>query len=144
MIKFEDKTGLNRVESFLNLFGDAIRDHMKDRDGTVSFELLPDSENDYHDIILRLDNTIYISVSETGKLGLTEPEFFAALAHEVGHIFHRRAPWGNDHEMLADSFAAKIGLRSQMIRVIEKIIASRRFSDRVSSLVRRIQFLQCS
>lgn len=130
------------VDSFTRLFSEAIYTMEESREKSITFLPLPDQENPYRDIIVRYRDSIYLSQSEIGQLGLTEPEIFAALAHEVGHIFYGMHPFGIDAETRADSFAAQLGLADQMIMVIEKIILSKRFEGITSQLVQRIQFLQ--
>ena len=140
-MKFENPYQIPVVKSFLRLYSGTIDEIARDRDHRIVFLPLPDHENRYNDIIVRYRDAIYISETEINKLGLSAPEIFAALAHEIGHIVYGMLPFGTDAEMRADEFAAEVGLASQMIAVIEKIIMSRRFSDITSSLVQRIQFL---
>ncbi len=90
----------------------------------------------------RIGRTVYISDEEVGMIGLTDPEIFAALAHEVGHIVYHTHDWQPDCEQRADMLAAYLGLGSQMIAAIEKILDSRRFSKLTSLLIGRIHFLQ--
>ncbi|MDE7441335.1 MAG: hypothetical protein K2M69_04120 [Muribaculaceae bacterium] len=139
---FENPYKLPIVDSFIRLFSEAIMAKGECRDIRVNFLPLSDRDNRYRDIIVRYRDSIYISGSEIGKLGLTEPEIFAALAHELGHIVYGMQPFGIDAETRADSFAAELGLADQMIMVIEKIILSKRFDGMISKLVQRIQFLQ--
>lgn len=149
---FTNKYELPEVESFLRLYGDDLRarfdemrklaDNKTDLPETIEFVPLPDEENEYDDVVVKLENRIYISKRMVGEMGFSYPELFAVLAHELGHILYRTHPWGFDAEERADSLAAELGLGTQMISVIEKIIASRRFRNITSALVRRIQFLQ--
>lgn len=141
-MKFENPCNLPVVESFLRLYGDVIAEKCDWKNKTIRFLSLPDHENEFRDVIVRYRDAIYISQSEIGKLGLTRPEIFAALAHELGHIVYGMQPFGIDAETRADGFAAEIGLGSQMIAVIEKIIQSHRYHNITSQLVQRIQFLQ--
>ncbi len=99
-------------------------------------------ENEYHDIMGRVSNVIYYSEEEVGRIGLSDTEVLAALAHEIGHIVYNTRGWQRDQEERADSFAAELGLGTQMIAAIEKIISSRRYHNLTSLLVRRIHFLQ--
>ena len=152
MQKFINKYSIPEVDSFLRLYGDALvkrfdemRDFADDNDELpeeIEFVPLSDEENEYNDVVVKLDNRIYISKRMVGEMGFTYPELFAVLAHEIGHILYRTHPWGFDAEERADSMAAELGLGQQMISVIEKIIASRRFRNVTSALVRRIHFLQ--
>lgn len=142
MITFTDNSGIAAVESYLRLFGPTLRSLFADRDFVIDFRALPDADNEYRDVAVRLNKTIYISVSEAGALGLTDPELFAAVSHEIGHIVYGMLPFGQDAESRADSLAAELGLGTQMISLIDKIIASRRFRNLTTQLVRRIQYLQ--
>lgn len=142
MIEFKDKSGLPVVASYLRLFAPALRRQFDDRDIEIEIHELPDAENEFRDVAARLNRSIYLSVSETGRLGLTDPEIFAILSHEIGHIVYGTLPFGQDAETRADSLAAELGLASQMISLIDKFIASRRFRRLTSQLVRRIQYLQ--
>lgn len=130
------------VASFIRLFGDTITEKFEDNNTVITFLPLSDDENEYDDIIVRLGDKIYLSEKEIGRLGLSDPEIFAALAHELGHILYHTHPWGFDAESRADTLAAELGLRDQMISVIDKIITSKRFRNVTSSLVQRIQFLK--
>lgn len=130
------------VASFLRLYGDLLERRFGDEAYDVDILPLPDDENEYDDIIVRLGKRIYISERRTGELGLSVPELYAAIAHELGHIFYHTDAWDADAENRADTLAAEIGLADQMIAVIEKIIASRRYRHITSLLVQRIQFLK--
>ncbi|MCM1152652.1 MAG: hypothetical protein NC328_03240 [Muribaculum sp.] len=130
------------VNAFLRLYGETLQKKFADSDITINFLPLHDDENTYHDILARLNKQIYLSETEIGRLGLTNPEIFAAIAHELGHILYHTHPWGYDAETRADTLAAELGLGTQMISVIEKIIACRRFRHITSELVHRIQYLQ--
>lgn len=152
MQKFTNKYALPEVDSFLRLYGDAlvkrfdelraISENKEELPEVIEFVPLADEENEYDDVVVKLENRIYISKRMVGEMGFSYPELFAVLAHELGHILYRTHPWGFDAEERADSMAAELGLGAQMISVIEKIIASRRFRNVTSALVRRIQFLQ--
>lgn len=152
MIKFENKYGIEVVDSFLRLYEDLLKDKFSEIESMyegssqlpsrIEFLPLDDNENYYDDVVVKLDNKIYISGRQVGRIGFSIPEMYAALAHELGHILYRTHPWRFDAEERADSLAAEIGLGSQMISAIEKIIASRRFSNMTGALVRRIQFLK--
>ncbi|MBD5172795.1 MAG: hypothetical protein HDS24_01855 [Bacteroides sp.] len=142
MVNLIDKSSLPVVASFIRLYGPALREFFPDSDANISFHNLPESENQFRDILVRLGKKIFISPEEVGRLGLSNPEIFAALAHELGHILYNADAFAPDNEQRADTLAARLGLGSQMIAVIEKIIASRRFRHLTSELVRRIQFLQ--
>lgn len=130
------------VDSFLRCYGEVLDKMFKDEDYNIEILPLADTDNEYGDILVRLGKKIYISEREIGNLGLSSPELFAAIAHELGHILYHTHPWAHDAETRADTLAAQLGLRDQMISVIEKIIASRRFRHITSMLVQRIQFLQ--
>ena len=151
MQKFENRHKLPVVDSFLRLYGEDLEkrfnemrelaEDVKPLPDIIEFLPLADAENEYDDVVVKLGNKIYISEKMTGQMEFSYPELFAVLAHELGHILYRTHPWGFDAEERADSLAAELGLGNQMISVIEKIIASRKFSHITSALVRRIQFL---
>lgn len=142
MLRLINKSGLDLVDGFIRLYGFFLSDTLPGKEVTVEFRRLHPSQNDYRDIMVRLNNSVYISPEEVGHLGLTDPEIFAALAHEVGHIIYKSHPFRGDFEQRADSLAHELGLGKQMINVIEKIIICRRYRDIVSQLVARIQYLQ--
>lgn len=153
MTKFENRFKLPVVDAFLRMYEDVLTEKFNDRPITgadngshlpevIKFLPLPDDENDYDDVVVKIANRIYISERQVGRMGFTYPELFAVLAHELGHILYHTHPWAYDSEERADSLAAELGLGSQMISVIEKIIASRRFRNLTSALVHRIHFLQ--
>lgn len=130
------------VSSFLRLYGDSIKSKLSYDNREVTFHYLPDRDNDFKDPIARLGNDIFLSITEIGKMGFSYPEQFAAIAHEIGHVAYGTLPFGSDAETRADSFAAEIGLGSQMINVIERIIMSRKYRDITSGLVQRIYYLE--
>lgn len=130
------------VESFVRLYGETINEIASHYDKPIYFRSLSHDENEYGDIMGRVGRTIYISEEEVGWIGLSVPEIFAALAHEVGHIVYNTHGWQSDCEQRADMLAAYLGLGRQMISAIEKILDSRRFSGLTSLLVARIHFLQ--
>ena len=136
-MKLSNPHKLPIVESFIRLYGSVLQSPEFPEELSVEFLPLSDDENEYADILVRLGKRIYLSEREIGKLGLSSPEIFAALAHELGHIVYRTHPWHTDSESRADTLAARIGLRDQMIAVIEKIIASRRYRNLTSLLVQR-------
>lgn len=141
-MKIINHTGIPEVEGFLRLFGSLLESRFSSEEYDIEIFNLSDEENTYGDILVRLGKKIFISKSQTKRLGLTTPELYAAIAHEMGHIIYRTHPWAADAENRADSLAAELGLGEQMISVIEKIIQSRRYRNITSSLVRRIQFLK--
>lgn len=140
-MKLSNPEKLPIVDAFLRYYEDVLKLHFPDDNMEIIFHSLPDEENEYRDIVVRLNKSIYLSTSEINNLGLTPPEIFAAIAHELGHILYHTHPWAYDAEERADSLAAELGLGQQMITVIEKIINSRRFRHITSALVRRIQYL---
>lgn len=141
-MKLSNPHNLNIVDSFIRLYGNALGELGFSDDMEIEFLPLSDDENEYADIIVRLGRRIYLSEREIGRLGLSAPELFAAIAHEIGHIVYHTSPWDADAESRADTLAAQLGLGEQMIAVIEKIIASRRYRNLTSLLVQRIHFLQ--
>lgn len=134
--------GIEIVESFIRLYGEAVENIARHYDGDIYFRQLRRDENEYNDIMGRVGQTIYISTEEVGRLGLTKPEILAAIAHEIGHIVYHTRSWQPDCEQRADMMAADLGLGSQMISAIEKIIESRRYRKLTAMLVGRIHFLQ--
>lgn len=135
-----DNTGI--VDGFLRMYGEYLEERYSDRDMEISFiDVDKGDDNQYHDIMARINNTIFISMNECGKIGLTDVEIFAAIAHEIGHIIFRADAFQADSENRADQLAAELGLGNQMISVIEKIIMSRRYPRLTTQLVQRIQFL---
>lgn len=141
-MKILNPRDMSLADSFLRLFGATLERTFDSEDYVVEILPLPDSENHYNDIAVRLGKRIFISERQTGALGLTTPELYALIAHELGHIVYHTAPWDVDTETRADTLAAELGLGNQMISLIEKIILSRRYRDITSQLVRRIQYLK--
>lgn len=134
----------------MRLYGDILTEKLSEQMAisdsrlpeVIEFLPLADEDNEYGDVVVKISNRIYISSKHVGQMGFSEPELFAVLAHELGHILYHTHPWAYDAEERADTLAAELGLGSQMISALEKIIASRRFRHVTSALVRRIQFLQ--
>lgn len=130
------------VATFIRLYGDALGKLADHYDKPIVFRRLNITDNQYGDIMARIGNTIYVSEEEVGKMGLSDPEVLAALAHEVGHVIYATRGWDADCEQRADSVASDLGLGKQMISAIEKFIESRRYPRLTSLLVSRIHFLQ--
>lgn len=141
-MKLINTYGLPVADAFIRCYSELLGSKFAASDREIEFRPLPDAENEYRDIVVRLGSRIYLSECEIGKLGLSDPEVFAAIAHELGHILYRTHPWAFDAEERADTLAAELGLGTQMIAVIEKILASRRFRHITSALVQRIQYLK--
>lgn len=142
MIRFYNCDNISIVDNFINLFENSINRLFPERDIDICIHSLPDSENTYGDIMARINRDIYISEKECGRIGLSDTEILAAISHEVGHILYKAYSHLPDSEQRADTLAAELGLGSQMISVIEKIIDSRRFPMLTSLLVQRIQYLK--
>ena len=141
-MKLINENNLAIVAAFIRLYGDALGVLASHYDRPIVFKRLDKTDNQYGDIMARIGNTIYISEEEVGKLGLSDPEIMAALAHEVGHVIYSTRGWDPDCEQRADSVAADLGLGRQMISALEKFIESRRYPRLTSLLVSRIHFLQ--
>lgn len=142
MMKLINRDGLPIVNAFIRLFGDAISSLVPSCCGDIEFRLLRESENEYHDLMGRVANIIYYSPEEVGRIGLTDSEILAALAHEVGHIAYNTRGWQQFCEERADTFAAELGLGRQMVSAIERILDSRKYPALSSQLIGRIHFLQ--
>lgn len=130
------------VSAFIRMYGESLDKLANHIEKPIIFKSLNKIDNQYNDIMVRFGHTIYISEEEVGKLGLTDPEILAVIAHEVGHVIYSTNSWQPYCEERADSVAADLGLGSQMISAIEKIIDSRKYSQLTSNLVARIHFLQ--
>lgn len=141
-MQLKNTDNLPIVDSFIRLFGEAANGAAPHFDKEIEFRKLSKEENDYSDIMGRVGRTVYISMEEAGKIGLTDSELLASIAHEVGHIVYNTRSWQIDCEERADAYAAELGLGRQMISTIEKIADSRRYPRLTSHLVRRIHFLQ--
>lgn len=142
MVVFKNIDGIDIVDSFLRLYGNIISGLFIDRDVVINIRNAElKGKNHYHDLMARINNDIFVSEKECGLIGLSEAEIFAALAHEIGHILYKADAFRPDSENIADQLAADLGLGSQMISVIEKIIESRRYPRLTSMLVQRIQYL---
>lgn len=139
---FINRENIEIVDVFIRLFGEPAAEQASHYTGPIIFKTLPTSGNKYKDIMVSVGNTIYISVEESGKIGLSDTEMLAAIAHEIGHVVYGAHSWLPDCEQRADMMAAKLGLGNQMIAAIEKIIDSRRYRQVTSLLVGRIHFLQ--
>lgn len=135
-----NKDDIEIVDVFIRMYGDVIKEMVPHFDDNIVFKLLPPGENDYRDIMGRIGKTVYFSKEEVGRIGLSDTEMLAALAHEVGHIVYNTKGWDTDCEQRADTLAADLGLGSQMISAIEKIIDSRRYNKLTSLLIGRIHF----
>lgn len=141
-MRFINKDDIEIVDAFVHMFGDEIERLAPHYNGDIEFRLLRKSENEYHDLMGRVGNVIYYSEEEVGAIGLTDTEVLAALAHEVGHIVYNTRGWQQDKEERADMLATELGLGTQMIAALEKIIDSRRYHMLTSMLVGRIHFIQ--
>lgn len=141
-MQFINRQNIEIVDIFISMFGEPVSRLASHYTGSIEFKILEKDENTYDDIVVRMGNTIYISPEETGKIGLSDTEMLAVIAHEIGHIVYNTHSWQPDCEQRADQLAAMLGLGSQMIGAIEKIIDSRRYKKLTSLLVERIHFLQ--
>lgn len=141
-MQLRNRDNIEIVDSFIRLFGGLLEDLASHYDGAIEFRRLLPEENDFQDLMGRVGNTVFFSPEEVGKIGLTDVEILAALAHEVGHIVYNTRGWDPDCEERADTLAAELGLGSQMISALEKIIDSRRYRKLTSLLIGRIHFLQ--
>lgn len=130
------------VDSFIRLYGEQVEKFGSHYKRDIEFHILRKDQNEFSDIMGRISNRIYLSPEEVGRIGLSDPEILASLAHEIGHIIYNTHSWEFDCEQRADSLAAELGLGSQMICAIEKILESHRFPRLTSMLVGRIHFLQ--
>ena len=139
---FRNRDNIEIVDSFIRLFGGLINEIASHYKGDIEFRILREEENEFHDIMGRVGNTIYVSPKEVGLIGLSDVEMLAALAHEVGHIVYNTRGWDPDCEQRADMLAAELGLGAQMISAIEKILDSRRYNRLTAMLIGRIHFLQ--
>jgi hypothetical protein len=137
-----NRENIEIVDIFTHIYGELLTSLTPHYEGTIEFKTLSKEENRYHDIMVRLGNVIYISKEESGMIGLTDTEMLAAIAHEIGHIVYNTRNWQSDCEHRADMLAAELGLGSQMIRAIEKILESRRYQKLTALLIQRIHFLQ--
>lgn len=138
----QNNNKIPHVSAFIRLYGESLEKLACNFERPIVFKRLNKTENRYHDIMARLGQTIYISEEEVGKLGLTDPEILAVIAHEIGHVIYSTNSWQPYCEERADSVAADLGLGKQMISAIEKIIESRKYPQLTSNLVARIHFLQ--
>ena len=72
------------------------------------------------------------------KLGFTQEEMFAAIAHEVGHITNANTFLKNAHvswqEIFADKIATDLGLSEPLISLIEKLKNSHLYTEEQISL----------
>ncbi len=87
---------------------------------------------------------IVFSQSLIDKLDLTEPEQFAAIAHEVGHIlyfFLENKDSYPSEEVYADSVACRIGLKDSILSVIGKLIHCGMYQDLEHQLMIRKMFI---
>lgn len=137
-----NRENIEIVDIFTHMYGDLLNSLMPHYQGTIEFKNLLTDDNEYKDIMGRVGNVIFISREEAGKIGLTDTEMLAAIAHEIGHIVYNTRNWQADCEQRADMLAADLGLGSQMIRAIEKILDSRRYQRLTALLIQRIHFLQ--
>lgn len=72
---------------------------------------------------------IVFNVSVITAIGLSENEFYAAIAHEIGHILYfffeykDSYPGPQGEEVYADEIACRLGLAPSMLSTLEKIEA---------------------
>lgn len=77
---------------------------------------------------------IIINIDVCSRLNLTEEEMKAAIAHEVGHLLmFFRGDKSNYHGLLeeleCDKYVCKMGLRSSLKSLLQKLIKSRLYSE---------------
>lgn len=72
------------------------------------------------------------------RFGFTEPEHYACIAHEIGHILYFFLDNKNDYsgpqgeEIYADRLSCRISLAEQMLKVLNKLEESGLYSDPIS------------
>lgn len=137
-----NKDDIEIVDAFIRIFGDKVSELAPHYQRDIEFKRLRKSDNHYGDVMGRLGNVVYISPEEVGRLGLSDTEMLATIAHEIGHIVYSTCNWQPDCEERADSFAADLGLGTQMISAIEKILDSKRYEKLTRMLIGRIHYLQ--
>lgn len=87
------------------------------------------------DAISSTKAAIIFNESAIDRLGLTEEEQFAAIAHEIGHIIYRfsdnkaQFPKGQGEEIYSDGIAAEIGLAKPLLSLLEKLEIRGMFTD---------------
>jgi len=90
---------------------------------------------------------IIVNVSMCKRLCLTDAEMLAAVAHEVGHIilfFHEKKAWshGDGEEMQCDDYACKMGLKEEMVSLLNKMIDSGEYEqEKTECFRRRIEYI---
>lgn len=90
---------------------------------------------------------IIVNPTMCDRLGLTDREMLAAVAHEVGHImfyFHTEKDKynGNIEEMICDSYACRMGLKDEMISLLKKMVESGECSqNQVKQFKLRINYI---
>lgn len=78
------------------------------------------------------------------NLKFSEEEVMAAIAHEIGHImfFYHEENDGNKQteEIFADSIACQLGFKEPLLRIIDKLISSDRYTEDLHAQMRTRKF----
>lgn len=112
---------------------------------TLDYDAFAFSCNRINDIVIA--NVIF-SPSICSALNFSFDELTAAIAHEIGHIIHYFNTALVDApciytEMKADEVVAQLKLRKPLIKVLEKLIQSGKYSvSQCNDMTKRIMFLK--
>ena len=91
---------------------------------------------------------IIINFAVCERFCLTDAELLAAAAHEVGHVIFyfltdkEFFQGGNAEEMLCDDYACRMGLKDEMVSLLNKMIASGEYEQEQNDNFRqRIEYI---
>ena len=93
------------------------------------------SSDKQEDAISSTKAGIIFNKAAIDRLGLTEEEQFAAIAHEIGHIIYRfsslkdKYPGHQGQEVFADTVACEIGLTTQIRSLVSKMMSSGLYAE---------------
>lgn len=141
-MKFINEKGIKVVSNFIDRYS-AEFNASTNENTTIVFRSLP--VNNQHNEPLRCyANIIEYSEEISNRLGMSEIEIYAMIAHEIGHIMDKINNRTDTipREICGDSMACMIGLRKPMISALKKMIASNLYPNESEMMNGRIDVLE--
>ena len=139
---FSNRQNIEVVSNFINSYS-ALFNAATNEDITIIFRTFQGS-NSSNDPMICYVNIIEYSEEMCNKLGLSEIEIFAMIAHEIGHILDKinKRTDTIPREICADSMACVLGLKNAMISGLKKMIASNLYPNENEMMNGRIEVLE--
>lgn len=129
------------LSGFVNSYGNLL-DMATYTDKTIYLTLLRPEENQQNDPLCSYANIVGLSQEICDCIGLATTEIYAMIAHEIGHILDSRNKDRIPREIVADSLAVTLGLKTALISGLRKLIDSNNYPDESRNMEGRIKVLE--